>query len=505
LDDIELLREFASRNSEEAFRALVERHIDFVYATALRQLRDTHAAEEVTQAVFIDLARKAAIIPPGTVLSGWLFRAARFSAANTARTELRRKRREWEALQMEPTAHENKMDSPWEQMEPMLNDAIEQLSEKDRSAVLLRFFEKKPLCEVGECLGLNEEAAKKRVARAVDKLRLIFQRRGIATTSVVLMATLAAQTTQAAPIGLTTSIATNAALHGTALTASTVTIGKGILNIMAISKLKAAVVATAALLLVGGPTAYVVVQQIRARPQPAPAVVESVDDALALGIINSMNSQTLDTAPPIVFLRAHEPHPSDQTAAIAAGGGKIMGKSASIQDLLATAYGTTQSRVRMDGPAWPDVRVDYLVSLGSGQKRELQRIIREKLGLTAHRENRLEDVYVLTARAGEFPGRQSSVRRAGGSSSRSGDGELNFQNATIDSLARHIESRLRRPVINETGLRDRFDIVLSWGAPGEPRPGPEALKKAITDRLGLELKPEQRDVEILLVQKEKKP
>jgi RNA polymerase sigma factor (sigma-70 family) len=134
MDDIELLREFASHHSEEAFRTVVERHLDFVYAVAWRQLGDAHAAEEVAQTVFIDLARKAAVIPRQTILSGWLFRAARFAAAKSVRSELRRQRREWEAMRMEPTAHENKMESPWEQMEPMLNEALEELSEQDRSA-----------------------------------------------------------------------------------------------------------------------------------------------------------------------------------------------------------------------------------------------------------------------------------------------------------------------------------------------------------------------------------
>jgi uncharacterized protein (TIGR03435 family) len=500
MDDIELLREFASHHSEEAFRTVVERHIDFVYAVALRQLSDPHAAEEVTQAVFIDLARKAAVIPSGTILSGWLFRAARFAAAKTLRSELRRQRREWEATQMEPTFHENKMDSPWEQMEPALNEALEELSEQDRSAVLLRFFEKKALKEVGERLGLNEEAAKKRVARAVEKLRLIFQRRGIATSSAVLLAALSAQTAQAAPVGLAASIATTAVLKGTVLTASTVTLGKGILNLMAISKLNAALAATAALLLVGGTTTYVIVHQNRARPpQPVANVVESADDALAMSIIDTMNSQSLDAAPPMVFLRVHDG--SGGNTGSLASGGKLMGKGVSIRELLAIAYGITQSRLRMARQApWPAEHVDYIVSLPSGQKEALQQSIREKFGLIAKRESRQEDIYVLTARAGEFPGLQPAAQRGGGSSSRTGGSEITFNNATVDSFARAIERIIQRPIINETGLRDRYDIFLTYAEPNAQQTDPEALKKALGDQLGFELKPDKRDLEILLVQ-----
>jgi uncharacterized protein (TIGR03435 family) len=496
MDDIDLLQEFASRGSDEAFRAIVERHIDFVYGVALRQLRNPHQAQEAAQAVFIDLARKAAVIPRKTVLSGWLFRAARFAAANTLRSELRRQRRESEAAHMEPTFHENKMESPWEQMEPMLNEALDELPEKDRNAVLLRFFEKRDLKEVGERLGLNEEAAKKRVGRAVEKLRVIFQRRGIAMSSAILLAALSAPSVQAAPVGLAVSIATTAALKGTAL-ASTTILGKGILNLMAISKLKIAAAATAALLLAGGATTYVVIQQHRL--QPAAVVTQSADDVLALEIIDTLDSRALDQAPPIVFLRVHD-GPDDRTGSIESNG-KVMGKAVSIRSLLATAHGTSPSRLRIAGQTTlPDQRVDYLVSLPSGQKEALQQAIREKLGLIAQRENREEDVYVLTARPGEFTGLQPSARRGGGSSTRNTDGQLTFNNTTIDSLARRIELLLQRLVVNETGLRDRFDILLTYAEPGEKQPDPEVLKKALLEQLGLELKPDKRDMEILLVQ-----
>src|SRR5580765_650471 len=136
MDDTELLKEFAAHRSEEAFRTLVERHIDFVYSVALRQLRDPHAADEVAQAVFIDLAAKAGVISGRTILSGWLFRAARFAAAKWVRSEVRRQRREREAAEMETTI-QSETASCWGQMEPFLNDALEELSEKDRCAVLL--------------------------------------------------------------------------------------------------------------------------------------------------------------------------------------------------------------------------------------------------------------------------------------------------------------------------------------------------------------------------------
>src|SRR6185369_4285330 len=213
MDDTELLREFAARHSEEAFRMLVERHIGFVYSVALRQLRNPSAAEEATQAVFIDLAAKAAVISEKTILSGWLFRAVRFAAAKFIRAEVRRQKREREAAEMETTLQENNADSPWEQMEPLLNEALEELPEKDRCAVLLRFFEKKPLKDVAARLGLNEAAAKKRVGRAVEKLRLIFQKRGVVIPAAALFAALSAQSVQAAPAGLASSIAATAILN----------------------------------------------------------------------------------------------------------------------------------------------------------------------------------------------------------------------------------------------------------------------------------------------------
>ena len=225
-EDFELLREYVENQSETAFRTLVERHVDMVYATALRQVGDVHLAEEATQAVFITLANKARGLSSSTILAGWLFRAAQFAAAKVQRTELRRKHWEQQAAQMEP----NRSDSAiaWEQMAPQLNEALNELKEPDRDALILRFFESKSMAQVGSALGTSEGAAKMRVARALEQLRGIFQTRGIAIPVTLLATALSTSTTQAAPVGLAATITTSVLLKSTTIPLLT----KGLLLLM---------------------------------------------------------------------------------------------------------------------------------------------------------------------------------------------------------------------------------------------------------------------------------
>ena len=168
-DDMDLLREYARRNSEEAFATLVARHINLVFSVALRQVRDPHLAEEITQAVFIILARKAAALGPKTILPGWLCRAARYVSANALTIQRRRHRREQEA-HLQSILNESEP-CDWPQIAPLLDGAMEQLGRKDHDAVVLRFFEGKSFKEVGSALGATEDAAKMRVNRALEKLR----------------------------------------------------------------------------------------------------------------------------------------------------------------------------------------------------------------------------------------------------------------------------------------------------------------------------------------------
>jgi RNA polymerase sigma factor (sigma-70 family) len=279
-EDVDLLREYVANQSEPAFRTLVQRHVDMVYATALRQVGDAHLAEEATQAVFITLARKARGLPPSTILAGWLFRAAQYAAAKVQRTELRRKHWEQQAAQMESNPSDSA--AAWEQMAPQLNEALNELPEPDRDALLLRFFESKSMAQVGTALGTSEGAAKMRVARALDQLRGIFQARGIALPVTVLAAALSTSATQAAPIGLASSITASALLKSTTIPLLT----KGLLLFMNWNARKLAITAIVVLSLTTLTTTSMVALLLwkQSRPAPLAAAPAPSDEPAALAL-----------------------------------------------------------------------------------------------------------------------------------------------------------------------------------------------------------------------------
>jgi RNA polymerase sigma factor (sigma-70 family) len=199
MDDWQLLQDYAKRGSEAAFRALVERHLGCVHAAAQRQVNDSQLAEEVTQAVFILLARKAGSFGREVGLPGWLFRTTRFVAARAARSERRRQQREREAFEMQQL-QSSKTASP--ALGPVLDEALARLGERDRNAVLLRFAHDQSLREVGAQLGVSEEAAKKRVSRALERLRSFFAGRGFAVSVAALAGVLLQHLAQGAPAEL---------------------------------------------------------------------------------------------------------------------------------------------------------------------------------------------------------------------------------------------------------------------------------------------------------------
>ena len=204
LNDHQLLVRYVEENSQDAFAELVARHLNFVYSAALRQVRAAQLAEDVAQTVFTKLARKARSLPRNVVLAGWLHRDTRFTALDLLRSEHRRQAREQEAVAMNTLNPDAAPD--WEQLRPLLDAALDQLSAPDRDALLLRFFEQRSLKEIGVALGSGEDAARKRVTRALEKLRWLLNRRGVTTSASALSVAMAAHGIQAAPAGLAATI-----------------------------------------------------------------------------------------------------------------------------------------------------------------------------------------------------------------------------------------------------------------------------------------------------------
>ena len=218
LNDHELLAEYAHSGSEAAFAALVERYVNLVYSAALRFTGNPHHAQEITQAVFVTLAGKAGGLRRSVVVPGWLYQTARLTAANFVKSEIRRQKREQEAY-MQSTLNEPEA-PPWEQVAPLLDEAMGCLGETDRNAVVLRYFENRTAEETGTLLKLTAAAAHKRVERALEKLRKFFSKRNVTVGMGGLGVLISANAVQSAPTGLATAISA-AAISGTAISTAT--------------------------------------------------------------------------------------------------------------------------------------------------------------------------------------------------------------------------------------------------------------------------------------------
>jgi RNA polymerase sigma factor (sigma-70 family) len=209
--ETELLVDYVASGSQRAFSEIVSRHVDLVFSAAQRQVRCPQLAEEVTQNVFVALARNAHRLKPDTPLVAWLYLVTRRACIDALRAETRRKVREKTAMEM---SHNNSRVPDWSSIEPLLDTAMERLGERDRAAILLRYFEDKSLREVGAVLGMSEDAAQKRVSRAVEQMRAFFSRQGVTVGAGSIASMMTTQAVQAAPIGLGLSISATAALSG---------------------------------------------------------------------------------------------------------------------------------------------------------------------------------------------------------------------------------------------------------------------------------------------------
>lgn len=220
-DDLSLLRRYADCGCENAFRSLVERHLSLVHHAALRQLAgDSHRARDASQVVFTEFAHKApALVGRPVVLAGWLYTATRHACARIRRAEHRRRLREIKAVDASSASNPEATDAAadWTLLQPVIDEALHALSAPDREAVLLRFFEDRAYAEIGAHLALSEDAARRRVARALEKLRDRLDRLGVASTASALSLALGAQAGLAPPAGLAAGV-TSVALANLAVT-----------------------------------------------------------------------------------------------------------------------------------------------------------------------------------------------------------------------------------------------------------------------------------------------
>lgn len=256
LEDSLLLRQYIESGSDEAFAALVKHHVNLVYSVALRHVDHPHQAEEITQSVFIILAKKARELRYEKALSSWLFQTTRLTAISFMRSEMRRHFREHEAY-TQSILNESE-GGVWDQIAPVLDAVVGALGEVDRRAIVLRFYEGRSVREVGVALDVSEDAAEKRVVRALEKIRRSLSKRGVSSTTAMLAGAILGNSVQAAPPALAKSVTAAAIAKGAAASSSSLTLIKGALKVMTWSKAKIAV--TAGVILLLGSGAVVVVK-----------------------------------------------------------------------------------------------------------------------------------------------------------------------------------------------------------------------------------------------------
>jgi uncharacterized protein (TIGR03435 family) len=487
-DDMTLLREYARTNSEEAFAALVSRHVNLVYSVALRQLRDPHLAEEIAQATFIILARKAGSLGDHTILSGWLCRTARYVCADGVKIQRRRQRREQEAY-LQSQSNEPESDA-WNEIAPLLEFALGGLSEKDHDAIVLRFFEGKSMREVGAALGANEETAKKRVNRAVKKLQKFFLKRGVTSTTAVIAGALAARSVQAAPAALAKSITAVAVTKGVTAGSSTLTLIKTALKLMAWTNAKTAIVVGAGVLLAAS-TTTLTIREVQAHKAESHATY----DWQVPQFNGQLFAEIMRKTSPLVRIvpsRYSSPGP------FGGDGNGFLGIAVPLSNIISMAYtNSTQARTVYDA-ALPRGLYDFIANVPSGSSEALQQEIQKTFGFAGRFETRNTNVLALKVARNDAPGLRPSAGQ--GDSRWMGNGEFSCQNQPLAKVAPLLEAEFGVPVVDETGMNGRFDFELHWDEP-EPRSNPEGLKQALLDQLGLELVPTNLPVEMLIIEK----
>jgi RNA polymerase sigma factor (sigma-70 family) len=347
--DLELLKRYARDGVESAFAEVVRHHVNLVYSAALRQVRSPQLAEEVAQSVFTDLARNAKRLAPDTILTAWLYQVTRRTAIDVVRRESRRQLREQIASEMNLM---NATAEDWTQVEPLLDEAMEALDTTDRTAVLLRYFENRSFREVGATLGTTDDAAQKRVSRAVERLREFFSKRGIAVGASGLVAIISANAVQAAPAGLALTISTASTIGATsAVAATTATVTK----VIAMTTLQKTVIATS-IVVAAGTGIYEARQATQARKENE--VLQEKQTALTKQV-EALQQQRDEASNRLALASASAPKPEQKSSEVL----KLRGQVGALQQTLSSisATNTPKSGIAkmMSDPAMRDYIHQY--------------------------------------------------------------------------------------------------------------------------------------------------
>lgn len=389
----------------------------------------------------------------------------------------------------------------WNQMSPLLDEALAALGETDRQAVLLRFFENKTLAEVGEFLGMGEDTVRKRVSRALEKLHRYFNRCGVSSTTAIIAGAISTNSIQAAPIGLAKTISTVAVAKGAAASTSTLAFIKGALKIMTWSKAKTTIVMGAVVLFAAGTTTVAVKEIQEHRTYPWQVVNGNSNEGL----------KALNSTPPQVMIvcskyETDKGHGSLLDDVSPKNQWRYIGIHSTPNEIIERTYydGTFLLPSQIIFPTdMPNGFYDYVANLPNGSQQALQTLIRKKFGLIGKYEMRDIDVLLLKTNRSDISNlKQGQANQPEANASITHE-VIRFEDLRIPKLATYLEQDLQIPIFDQTRLAGNYNFDFPALGAVQSSENPQRIKQSLFDQLDLELVSTNMPIEMLVVEKVK--